>query len=825
MRSVRYHWTRRHLDPTLIDVKLTMTLAHSLGLTAVLVLTVPAVGQEGAPPRQDPQPTPPQQAPPDDPPRPGGNFADPSPDAFKYGSPPALQVGLTEEVMWPAATAEGWAKPVLVKWQRTFEDALAAAKERNAPVMVAVNMDGEIASEHFAGVRYRDAETAELLNRYVCVIASVYRHTPRDYDETGARVPCPRFGTVTCGEHIEAERELYDKYFDEKRISPRHIMLDLTGKEQYDVYFSWDTATVFTAYRKGVEDWPLPDLRTDRMLEELTQSADIENRERVERLYREGDRETKRKLIESVLQEPKVDQVEMLRMAIFGLDLELAQLARRALAQCKTEGAVDLLAEALKVPLSAEERAQLVAAAKQLGETSHRARTLVTLHEGLATGSTLIDPAAHQRAREQALESAYAAQTRSQRSSELTVRARAVEQGSEDPAARIALAESFLARAEADEPGARMASLLYRDALATALEAEALGASGPRLDVVVAVASAELGDVGTARMRAFSAVEGGVLAGHGGSEAPGDDVTKSETALSERSRVRLLISFAEARQAAIRERYRRKAEWPGKWLSDVHAAYASTSGHELVDAPVLADYYDFLRWIGATPRANEVLDSALLQFPDDALLHDRLRSRLLWEGGPEGLEREYRARVTREELAAAPQTAASGILPAERSQVTWYAGYASLVAAEHHRRRGQSDAALGAYGRAETYFERNLELFPESRATADHFIAMGHAGRARVELEGGALAAATQALLASFERSPSSAASFDGLDLTAVETAKMLAARLGEAGEATLAESVRGALAKLDPKLLEPPPSDLPRNPRQRGGRPPREGR
>ena len=153
--------------------------------------------------------------------------ADPSDDAFKLGSPPALPDGLTEEDMWPAATAEGWKDPCLVQWQRSFDDALAVARQRHMQVMVAVNMDGEIASEHFAGVRYRSPDTAELMSHSACVIASVYRHTPRDYDENGQRVPCPRFGTVTCGEHIQAERELYDRYFDGRRISPRHIVLDL----------------------------------------------------------------------------------------------------------------------------------------------------------------------------------------------------------------------------------------------------------------------------------------------------------------------------------------------------------------------------------------------------------------------------------------------------------------------------------------------------------------------------------------------------------------------------------------------------------------------
>ena len=182
--------------------------------------------------------------------------------------------------MWPAATAEGWAKPCLIPWQRGFDDALEVSKATGAPILVCVNMDGEIASEHFAGVRYRDPATATALERYVCVIASVYRHTPRDYDEQGQRVLCPRFGTVTCGEHIACEVELYEKYFEGKRISPRHIMLDLEGAKSYDVYYSWDTATVFTAFAKGVENLPppTPRLRDGWTIADRVASADAADR-------------------------------------------------------------------------------------------------------------------------------------------------------------------------------------------------------------------------------------------------------------------------------------------------------------------------------------------------------------------------------------------------------------------------------------------------------------------------------------------------------------------------------------------------------------------
>ena len=158
-------------------------------------------------------------------------MAGPSEDALRMGSPAQAGQAVMREQMWPAPTAEDWEKPCLVLWERTFEDALAVARRTGKPLMVCVNMDGEIASEHFAGIRYRTPETARLFEAYVCVMASVYRHTPRDFDAQGVRVPCPRFGTVTCGEHIAIEPLLHERYFEGRRVAPRHIMLELDGSE------------------------------------------------------------------------------------------------------------------------------------------------------------------------------------------------------------------------------------------------------------------------------------------------------------------------------------------------------------------------------------------------------------------------------------------------------------------------------------------------------------------------------------------------------------------------------------------------------------------
>ena len=91
--------------------------------------------------------------------------APPAPEAGKpkrvVGAPPPYSPesppqGGAREATWRAPTAEDFARPVLITFQRTWTDAVAVAKETGKPILICVNMDGEIASEHYAGVRYRD---------------------------------------------------------------------------------------------------------------------------------------------------------------------------------------------------------------------------------------------------------------------------------------------------------------------------------------------------------------------------------------------------------------------------------------------------------------------------------------------------------------------------------------------------------------------------------------------------------------------------------------------------------------------------------------------
>ena len=709
----------------------------------------------------------------------GRGGADPSPDAIRMGSPAALPQ-TSREGMWPAPTAEDWKLPCLIVWQRTFDDAVRVAKTTGKPILVCVNMDGEIASEHYAGVRYRREETARLYDPYVCVIASVYRHTPRDHDEEGLRVPCPRFGGVTCGEHIAIEPLLYDRYFGGKRIAPRHIMLELDLEPTYDVYYAWDTDTIFRALREGVVDRPPPRPTGDRPLLERTASPDVVDRIAVETAYRDGTKEVRRSLLEATLVHKDVEEIDLLRQAIFGFDVELARIARRALAGCETEAAVDLIAEALKQPMEPAEREALLLATARLGEKFPRARTLAAVHQGLALTSSAVDVAQWAKAIEQ--DPGVAARGSYESAARLESVVKASEARPDDAPAKLELAESFLARAQAEGTEPRFAKAFLEDARKSALDAERLGEKGWRLDALLAVAADALGDRQESLRRAQAAIERGM-----------PPPVAEESGRSGANGIAVLALFAQSRQRAIARAYREKSAWPPQWLTDIHAAYAVLARHPLGTDAHGAAHFDFLRWLGATPKASEVLEEGLARFPDSGPLHERLRGKLLWEKGPDGLEAGYAERLQRKD---APDL------------LGWYAGYASIVAAEAHRRAAAPEKARAAYDRAIQRFLDVAAKRPDCSENAGIQRALATAGRARLELEAGDLAAASTDVRASFTIAPGAAATRDGLGISPVETAKMLVAKLAAERKDALRAEVEQALSALAPELLELPPNE-----------------
>ena len=352
----------------------------------------------------------------------------------------------------------------------------------------------------------------------------------------------------------------------------------------------------------------------------------------------------------------------------------------------------------------------------------------------------------------------------------------------DDAGSQLELAEASLALAvdprtavslaAGRKTGGRYARLMFEDAYRAATKAQVLGATGWRVEAALALSSYYLERTEEAYTRAEAAV----------AALPSGEESWSAMAV--------LGIFAEARRKSITEAVRAKEEWPRQWLTDVNASYSVLARHPFgTDLQVVA-HFEFLRQLGAWGPATRVLDDGVARFPASEALHRRLRGRLLWEKGVDGLEATY------ESMLAAPDA------PAE---LAWFAGYASLVAAEFHRRSGEADPALAAYDRAIEYYERAITSHPESRDLADHYVAIAFAGQARVAYERGDDEAALGLLLESFERREASAASLDGLGLSAVGTAQMLRARLARDERTDAAARLEAALEGLDPELLRLP--------------------
>jgi tetratricopeptide (TPR) repeat protein len=249
----------------------------------------------------------------------------------------------------------------------------------------------------------------------------------------------------------------------------------------------------------------------------------------------------------------------------------------------------------------------------------------------------------------------------------------------------------------------------------------------------------------------------------------------------------VLALFAQARERAILAAARAKKEWPAQWLADVNGAYTVLARHPLGADHQVAAHFDFLKSLGARERAKELLRAGLARFPESWPLHERYRVQSLEERGVEGLEAAY-AELLR--------------LESRPPSVEWFAGYAALVTAEYYRRAGNPSAAGAAYGRALEHYERAVADRPDCRSSADHYAAMALAGRARLAFEHEDCELALEELEASFQRKPEAAAVPDGLNLSAVDTAKGLLARLRQGPRPELAERLESALARLDPAAL-----------------------
>lgn len=753
---------------------------------AALTVASPAPAGAEDPPKPAPAP-PPVPAPAPTPPAPSGG---PPPTSPPMPTDPGERSRWREST-WPAPTAEDWKKPCLVPWQRTWEDAVAVAKETGRPILICVNMDGEIASEHYAGIRYRSAEIAALYEPYVTVIASVYRHNPRDYDDEGRRIPCPRFGGVTCGEHIAIEPIVFEKYLDGQRVAPRHICVEPDGKETFDVFYANDTASIFGTIRDGIAKrpplapWPA---RGDRPAVERVASREASDRSAVEVAYAKGDAETRKALLGKALEHPETAPLDLLRLAIFGFDAEQSRIARKALAAVDSPAATELVAEALRLPLEASEREALIAALRRLGASSPLARWLASVHSGLAARSSVVDPKGWAEPAGTAPAPAWPEWMRLQQTYEEQTLKAAYRT---DAKVALELAQTSLAlaveapRSNADDPklARRYARHFSGDAKRFGLEAEKGGAVGWKTDAVIALGAYYSGDLAEGYERAARSVKA----------LPAGDTSWTSMAV--------LKVFAEGRFRQIQRSVRAKTDFPPEWLADVNAAYAVLLRHPMAGEDEVLWHYDLLDWLGATAPAIDVLRRGVDRFPDSAALHARMRTYVTRKQGPEALEALYRAMLDE-------KTPAGGAAPAP---LLLHAGEASSEAADVRRRAGRTEDAAAGYGRAIDWFDRAAAAGGPRKAAADAAAALALGSRARLAYQTGDDDRALADVLASFARDPGSAGTKDGMGFTPGETGQMLLERLKRANRADDAARLEAALGKLDPELIKPDREETPR--------------
>lgn len=176
--------------------------------------------------------------------------------------PGGIHRGLVLAVLLAAANTATAQKQPQIAWLPDLAQAEQLALETGRPLLLAVNMDGESACERIVREKYRDPTFVALTRRAVCVVSSVFRHTPRDVDEEGRPIPCPRLGRVTCGEHLALEPLLYDKYLGGDRIAPRHALIVPGGEKVIDLTLLFDLTEVDRAFEKELAPWPEPLLAT-----------------------------------------------------------------------------------------------------------------------------------------------------------------------------------------------------------------------------------------------------------------------------------------------------------------------------------------------------------------------------------------------------------------------------------------------------------------------------------------------------------------------------------------------------------------------------------
>lgn len=664
---------------------------------------------------------------------------------------------LTFVVGLPAQRARrsGTPRPPTVRWQRTLVDAEAVAEALGQPLLLCVNMNGEPASEQLASGRYTSPEFAALAAGFVAVIASPDRHTPNDYDAQGRRVLCPRFGCVTCGEHMQIEPTIFAKYFKSNRVAPRHMGIGVDGATLFDIFLTNDLATIDAALqkhgRKAAEGATVP-------------AAESSSRERAEAAYLAADAAGRRGLLAAATKATH-RPYDILRMGMKEGEPALATAARKALAAIADAGAQGMLIELLDDEDNRQARAELVPTLARIADDKPETRLALQVHQAMVREPACLDAKAWLAALE-APPPPVPAPSDEDLEARLDRLTAAAIANPKDGAVLTELADAHLRFVKQRLADGRDIRFVLVDAQQAAANAVTAKADDWRAGAIAAEVAQLQGERALAAEHARRALPG--LREAGLAASPGAAA--------------VLVGLAEGASEVIYAAEAKKAKWEGELLAEADAAYRVLQAHPTGTAAHVAAHAKLLGFLGLRGAAREVLKEGVIRFAADVALHDALRLQIANTRGFPELTAVY------DEVSK---------VGADIASLRWFAGRAELSIAEFHKRAGADQPALAAYLRALAAFEASRKANPGYAASATWYEAVAQAGRARVCLDLDDLPAAEDAIGDAIARLPAIAEQEDGLGRTPLFTLKQVWAKLGENGDdaarTRLAERLRMA--------------------------------
>ncbi|HEX5050539.1 MAG TPA: hypothetical protein VFZ65_02090 [Planctomycetota bacterium] len=655
----------------------------------------------------------------------------------------------------PAPAAPAGNQPQHVEWQRSLADALAVQKATGLPLLIAVNMDGEVFNERFANTTYKDPEFITSTRGYVCVVASPDRHTERDYDALGNRVECPRFPGCTCSEHINIEPELFARYFNGNRNAPRHVGVSPDGKILFDRFLDTSMQTAIDAIAKHRGRPKDKDLAVPTSVEQLFHRRDAASRRALEQRYRAGDPSTRTALLSAAAKADN-EPFDLLRMALRDTP-QAFELAAAALANVATKDALIDLEDALARTDDAATTKSLLARLLQLGKTDKAAARLYS-HFAWNDAARLPPPW-----RSQWAAPAFDATDRASIEAVLDRAEPVLRQKPDDDATRLAEATSQAALASLlAREGGKGVELWFEDAQRNAAKI-ATDALQAEAKAVVALAAWQRGDADGSQKAVALAL----------STVNGDRQPDAWLA------ARFLGTVMQTAAAAAYGKVNADAEANlHPEIERVELALRLLTERKALDETACLAGIGLLEYAQLRQRARQHLRALVAAFPASPAVHERWRNRLLIDLGAEVMREHYAAFV-----ASAPAS--------DKASAEWFGGYAALVAGEQHTRDARRDVALSAYTEAIERFARCAAGNADFADSANHFAVLSLAGRATLRQANGDSEGAVADLLKAAELRPASLDESDGLQRKPRAIAGRIARELTQQGKLELAEQLK----------------------------------